>query len=100
MDAHARLHDGRILWNHADSHCQREQGGIMDTVMFQRVKDAHIREVINAYNEGYKMGKTEADSTLRERLKLCRNELCLRCGSYKNAHLGSCDGCRWKENYA
>ena len=26
----------------------------------------------------------------------CRNELCLRCGSYKTAHLGSCNGCRWK----
>ena len=26
-----------------------------------------------------------------------RNELCLRCGSYLEAHLGSCDGCRWKQ---
>ena len=25
----------------------------------------------------------------------CRNELCLSCGQYKTAHLGSCDGCRW-----
>ena len=29
-------------------------------------------------------------------LKDCRNELCLRCGSYRNAHNGACDGCRWK----
>ena len=29
-------------------------------------------------------------------LKDCRNELCLQCGGYLNAHLGSCDGCRWK----
>ena len=27
----------------------------------------------------------------------CRNELCQRCGQYKTAHLGSCDGCRWKK---
>lgn len=27
----------------------------------------------------------------------CRNELCLRCGEYKTRHLGSCDGCRWRE---
>ena len=27
----------------------------------------------------------------------CRNELCLRCGEYKTAHLGSCDGCRWRD---
>ena len=26
-----------------------------------------------------------------------RNELCLKCGRYKTAHLGSCDGCRWKK---
>ena len=26
----------------------------------------------------------------------CRNELCLWCGQYKTAHLGSCDGCRWR----
>ena len=43
------------------------------------------------------------DKMVRERdkvksdLKDCRNELCLRCGEYKTAHLGSCDGCRWKD---
>ena len=26
-----------------------------------------------------------------------RNELCLKCGRYKTAHEGSCDGCRWKK---
>lgn len=35
--------------------------------------------------------------SLKADLKDCRNELCLRCGQYKTAHLGSCDGCRWKE---
>lgn len=30
-------------------------------------------------------------------LKDCRNELCLRCGDYKLAHKGACDGCRWKD---
>ncbi len=29
-------------------------------------------------------------------LKDCRNELCHQCGGYLNAHLGRCDGCRWK----
>ena len=35
--------------------------------------------------------------SLKANLKDCRNELCLRCGQYKTAHLGSCEGCRWKE---
>lgn len=30
-------------------------------------------------------------------LKDCRNELCLRCGNYKEAHKGACDDCRWKD---
>ena len=30
-------------------------------------------------------------------LKDLRNELCNKCGKYKTAHLGSCDGCRWKD---
>ena len=43
------------------------------------------------------------DKMVRERdkvksdLKDCRNELCLRCGDYKQRHLGACDGCRWKD---
>lgn len=24
------------------------------------------------------------------------NELCLKCGDYKQRHLGACDGCRWR----
>lgn len=34
--------------------------------------------------------------SLKTDLKDCRNELCLRCGQYKTAHLGSCNGCRWR----
>ena len=29
-------------------------------------------------------------------LNICRDELCLRCGDYKERHLGACDGCRFK----
>lgn len=36
-----------------------------------------------------------------EKLKLnfetCRNELCAKCGTYKQAHLGACEGCRWEQ---
>ena len=33
---------------------------------------------------------------LRSELKQCRNELCLKCGQYKEAHNGACDGCRYE----
>lgn len=26
-----------------------------------------------------------------------RNELCQRCGKYRESHNGACDGCKWKE---
>lgn len=28
------------------------------------------------------------------------NELCLKCGKYKDAHLGACDECRWRKKEA
>ena len=34
---------------------------------------------------------------LQSELRGCRNELCLKCGQYKTAHLGSCDDCRWRD---
>ena len=36
-------------------------------------------------------------STSQRRAQDARNELCLKCGRYHEAHNGSCDGCRWKE---
>lgn len=32
---------------------------------------------------------------LRKELRLCKNELCLKCGEYHTSYLGSCDDCRW-----
>ena len=30
-------------------------------------------------------------------LAAMRNELCCKCGNYREAHNGACDGCRWKK---
>lgn len=35
----------------------------------------------------------DIESDLRD----CVNELCLKCGNYREQHLGACNGCRWKE---
>lgn len=85
-----------------NQHLKRERDWIPVTERLPKMLDGEniSKELVNAFNMGLKAGREEADSTLRERLTLCRNELCLRCGSYKNAHNGACDGCRWKENYA
>ena len=36
----------------------------------------------------------------RKELAAMRNELCCKCGNYREAHNGACDGCRWKEEAA
>lgn len=32
---------------------------------------------------------------LLKELENCRNELCLKCGAYRESHLGACDDCRY-----
>jgi len=39
----------------------------------------------------------ELNSKLQRDFRDCRNELCLRCGNYHEAHNGACEGCRWKD---
>ena len=42
----------------------------------------------------------DAESNLaasQRRAQDARNELCLKCGEYKEAHNGACNGCRWGE---
>ena len=40
---------------------------------------------------------TAADVVPGRDYRDCRNELCLKCGDYKQRHLGACDGCRWRD---
>lgn len=54
-------------------------------------------ETTNASVCSKELMKQAADAieALRSELNTCRNELCLRCGQYKQKHLGACEGCRW-----
>ena len=38
----------------------------------------------------------ERINRLKRELKDCRNELCLKCEQYMEAHLGACNGCRYE----
>ena len=47
---------------------------------------------------GIEIATLQADrDNIRAELKDCVNELCLKCGSYKEEHNGACNGCRWLE---
>lgn len=53
-----------------------------------------VRDGMKAISEGYCL-MTQEIITLKSELHDCANELCYRCGQYKNEHLGACNGCRW-----
>ena len=47
------------------------------------------------------LGDEAADTieSLQKQLAGARNELCIKCGRYKESYLGACDGCRWERDY-
>ena len=49
------------------------------------------------YKEAYEEERDLRIALLKE-LKDCRNELCLKCGNYTQAHNGACNGCRWRRD--
>ena len=34
---------------------------------------------------------------MKKQLHEVKNELCYKCGNYREAHNGACDGCRWEK---
>ena len=64
--------------------------------MDMSVKDINeIQEMLARIRHLIVEARAERDHLMSE-LRDCRNELCLRCGSYREKHLGACDGCRWR----
>lgn len=64
----------------------------------------HYEDLIERLRNGTKLPMlralmneaADAIEEVQKELRLCRNELCLRCGSYNQAHNGACDACRWR----
>ena len=58
-----------------------------------------LKDIAGRYEQlqdKHKKLMAEADTLESENADL-RNELCQRCGRYKQAHEGACNGCRWKK---
>ena len=56
----------------------------------EKAEMMNLRRRVEAQREEIKrMGATLRDA---------RNELCLQCGKYKQAHNGACDGCKWRKS--
>ena len=72
-----------LLIAHAEIKQLREQ-------IAEMRKDCDITDAANTALHG-------ALEASQRRAQDARNELCLKCGRYREAHKGACDGCRWKE---
>lgn len=53
-------------------------------------------EELRAYARPAELDEHYAMLEAANMLTELRNELCYRCGQYATAHLGSCDGCKWR----
>ena len=79
----------------------------------RNVKDMRDQNLVNALREHAEWAEgnqwetpitlcddlTEAADRIEAQAKeidTLRNELCLKCGNYKLAHKGACNGCRWR----
>ena len=63
--------------------------------------DVHIGSSNNEAAElsAYRaLGTIDALTRLQRDYSDLRNELCLACGKYKEAHLGLCNNCRWYDS--
>ena len=80
-----------------------EAADLIESLQAQLADYHHMSELV-----GGKMGENQRlrriNENLQEQLAAsqrraqdARNELCIKCGRYHEAHNGACDGCRWKK---
>lgn len=71
----------------------------LDTVRRELYKEREKNRELAADNKTATfelMKYAQMKESLKISLKDCVNELCLKCGYYREEHRGACDGCRWK----
>ena len=59
--------------------------------IMERQAESNARLIAEALKKDEEIGQ------LQEELHESKNELCCKCGNYREAHNGACDGCRWKK---
>jgi FtsZ-binding cell division protein ZapB len=86
--------------NRENDHCELQEYVLRhdaaDEIERLTAENGELQEDNNWLRESSKIIDDKAKEVSRENKNL-RNELCLKCGRYKTAHKGACDGCRWKK---
>lgn len=58
-----------------------------------RIREGLMDKEVRLIAENIRLEAQFAES--QRRAQDARNELCQKCGRYREAHKGACDGCRW-----
>lgn len=88
IDAMAR--DCADIIESLQAQLKRKEGAIQEWIDGVCISQKHLSQI----------GKLQAQlSASQRRAQDARNELCQKCGRYRDAHKGACDGCRWKEEH-
>ena len=67
---------------------------ILNGLGYSEKHNDRLVEEVDAVLDEYQTEDVVIGSDFRD----CRNELCIKCGNYKQKHLGACDGCRWRDS--
>ena len=64
--------------------------------LIESLQAQHKQAALNYQQKCRDVVELEAQlSASQRRAQDARNELCQKCGRYREAHKGACDGCRW-----
>lgn len=72
---------------------QKANGDFAIAILGLCSEEKHYEKIQIAVN---RLAEYEDTGLTPNDIKDLKNEFCLLCGKYKNAHLGACNDCRWK----
>ena len=66
--------------------------------IMERQAESNARLIAEALKKDEEIGRLQGElSQAQAERDAMRNELCFKCGKYREAHNGACDGCRWEK---
>ena len=66
--------------------------------IMERQAESNARLIAEAIKKDEEIGQLQEElHEAKSELDSMRNELCFKCGKYREAHNGACDGCRWEK---
>ena len=65
--------------------------------IMERQAESNARLIAEALKKDDEIGRLQGELYQAQADRdVLRNELCCKCGKYREAHNGACDGCRWR----